>query len=57
MKDPSKRPTAEKLLKLPFFKQARGQDYVCQLVFNKLPPLGERVANLKVTGVRKSGYR
>ncbi|XP_065032153.1 uncharacterized protein LOC135658117, partial [Musa acuminata AAA Group] len=27
-KDPSKRPTAHKLLKQPFFKQARSQDYI-----------------------------
>lgn len=48
VKDPSKRPSAEKLLRHSFFKHARSFDYIARHVLEGLPPLGERVKNLKV---------
>eukprot|EP00245_Coleochaete_scutata_P014635 TRINITY_DN6306_c0_g1_i1.p1 TRINITY_DN6306_c0_g1~~TRINITY_DN6306_c0_g1_i1.p1 ORF type:complete len:330 (+),score=81.82 TRINITY_DN6306_c0_g1_i1:83-1072(+) len=41
-KDPSERPTAERLLKHPFFKHhARGPEYLVRNVLSRLPPLGD----------------
>lgn len=48
VKDPSKRPTAEQLLRHPFFKHARSSEYIYQHVLDGLPPLHERAKNLKV---------
>lgn len=48
VKDPKKRPTSEKLLKHPFFKQARAPDYMAKAILNGLPPLGERYRTIKV---------
>ncbi|CAK9196153.1 unnamed protein product [Sphagnum troendelagicum] len=48
VKDPAKRPTAEKLSRHSFFKQARSADYIARHVLEGLPPLGERVKNLKI---------
>ncbi|CAN7068140.1 unnamed protein product [Brassica rapa subsp. trilocularis] len=47
VKDPKKRPTSEKLLKHPFFKQARPPDYLAKTILNGLPPLGERYRAIK----------
>ncbi|CAI5483236.1 unnamed protein product [Closterium sp. Yama58-4] len=47
VKEPSKRPTAEKLMKHAFFKQARDADYVYHHLLHGLPTLGERVQMLK----------
>ncbi|CAF2347071.1 unnamed protein product [Brassica rapa subsp. narinosa] len=47
VKDPKKRPTSEKLLKHPFFKQARPPDYLAKTILNGLPPLGERYRTIK----------
>ncbi|CAN7037768.1 unnamed protein product [Brassica rapa subsp. trilocularis] len=47
VKDPKKRPTSEKLLKHPFFKQARAPDYMAKAIVNGLPPLGERYRTIK----------
>ncbi|KAK0547590.1 hypothetical protein OC846_004784 [Tilletia horrida] len=41
-KDPSKRPTAEKLLQHAFFKQARGPKFLVNAILAGLPPLSER---------------
>jgi serine/threonine-protein kinase OSR1/STK39 len=49
VKDPAKRPTAEKLSRHSFFRQARSADYIARHVLEGLPPLGERVKNLKVS--------
>ena len=49
VKEPSKRPTAEKLLRHSFFKHARTPDYICKHVLDGLPPLGVRIKNLKVS--------
>jgi serine/threonine-protein kinase OSR1/STK39 len=49
VKDPAKRPTAEKLLRHSFFKHARTPDYIARHVLDGLPPLWERVKALKVT--------
>lgn len=47
VKDPKKRPTSEKLLKHPFFKHARSNDYLVRTVLYGLAPLGERFRILK----------
>uniref|UniRef100_A0A3Q7HTC2 Protein kinase domain-containing protein n=1 Tax=Solanum lycopersicum TaxID=4081 RepID=A0A3Q7HTC2_SOLLC len=47
VKDPSKRPTAKKLLKHPFFKKARSNDYVARTLLEGLPSLGDRMQELK----------
>lgn len=47
VKDPSKRPSAEKLLKHSFFKHAKPADFVARAILVGLPPLGERVSALK----------
>lgn len=47
VKDPKKRPSSEKLLKHPFFKQARGNDYLARTILDGLPPLGDRFRMLK----------
>ncbi|PON98954.1 Serine/threonine protein kinase [Trema orientale] len=47
IKDPKRRPTAEKLLKHRFFKQARSREYVVQTILDGLPPLGDRFKMLK----------
>ncbi|KAF3432507.1 hypothetical protein FNV43_RR27247 [Rhamnella rubrinervis] len=47
VKDPSKRPTAKKLLKHSFFKQARSNDYILRTLLEGLPALGERIKALK----------
>ncbi|BBN19460.1 serine/threonine-protein kinase OSR1/STK39 [Marchantia polymorpha subsp. ruderalis] len=47
VKDPAKRPSAEKLLKHSFFKHAKTFEYIARHVLDGLPPLGERVKNLK----------
>ncbi|XP_042427134.1 serine/threonine-protein kinase BLUS1-like isoform X2 [Zingiber officinale] len=47
VKDPKRRPTSEKLLKHPFFKHARTNEYSIQTILEGLPPLGERFKALK----------
>lgn len=47
VKNPSKRPSAHKLLKQPFFKQARSHDYICRKLLEGLPTLGDRHQALK----------
>ncbi|KAK8954395.1 Mitogen-activated protein kinase kinase kinase ANP1 [Platanthera zijinensis] len=47
VKDPSKRPTAQKLLKHTFFKQARSQDYIARKLLEGLAALGDRYQALK----------
>ncbi|XP_020523620.1 STE20/SPS1-related proline-alanine-rich protein kinase [Amborella trichopoda] len=46
-KDPSKRPSAEKLLKHAFFKQARSNDYMARTILDGMPSLGDRIRHLK----------
>ncbi|KAI9315501.1 kinase-like domain-containing protein, partial [Dichotomocladium elegans] len=41
-KDLSKRPSAEKLLQHPFFKQAKRHDYLVRTLLHNLPPLEQR---------------
>lgn len=48
VKDPSKRPSAKKLLKHPFFKQARSQEFLNRKILEGLPTLGDRYQALKV---------
>ncbi|PSS07586.1 Serine/threonine-protein kinase, partial [Actinidia chinensis var. chinensis] len=47
VKDPSKRPSAKKLLKHSFFKQARSNDYIARTLLEGLPALGDRLKALK----------
>ncbi|KAL6559713.1 hypothetical protein OROGR_004830 [Orobanche gracilis] len=47
VKDPSKRPTAKRLLKHSFFKQARSNDYISRILLEGLPALGDRLQALK----------
>ncbi|KAL8099111.1 hypothetical protein AgCh_031697 [Apium graveolens] len=47
VKDPTKRPSANKLLKHTFFKQARSQDYIARKLLEGLPALGDRMQALK----------
>ncbi|ONK81931.1 uncharacterized protein A4U43_C01F34390 [Asparagus officinalis] len=47
VKDPTKRPSAQKLLKEPFFKQARSHDYISRKILEGLPTLGDRHQALK----------
>ncbi|KAI8801129.1 kinase-like domain-containing protein [Cladochytrium replicatum] len=44
-KDPSKRPTAEKLLQHPFFKQAKKNQYLVQVLLKGLPSITSRPHN------------
>ncbi|KAI7987952.1 Serine/threonine-protein kinase fray2 [Camellia lanceoleosa] len=48
VKDPSKWPSTNKLLKHSFFKQARSNDYILQTLLEGLPALGDRLKALKV---------
>lgn len=41
-KDPTKRPSAEKLLLHPFFKQAKKRDYLVKSILQYVPPLDQR---------------
>ncbi|KAF4396842.1 hypothetical protein F8388_004810 [Cannabis sativa] len=47
IKDPSRRPSAKKLLKHSFFKQARSNDYIQRKLLEGLPVLGDRIKELK----------
>ncbi|GLT46220.1 hypothetical protein SLA2020_199930 [Shorea laevis] len=47
VKDPSKRPSAKKLLKHSFFKQGRSNDYIARILLEGLPVLGDRIKALK----------
>ncbi|KAL0342234.1 UNVERIFIED_CONTAM: Serine/threonine-protein kinase fray2 [Sesamum calycinum] len=47
VKDPLKRPSARKLLKHSFFKQARSNDYIARTLLEGLPALGDRLQALK----------
>uniref|UniRef100_A0A1J3K5Q4 Serine/threonine-protein kinase fray2 n=3 Tax=Noccaea caerulescens TaxID=107243 RepID=A0A1J3K5Q4_NOCCA len=47
VKDPTKRPSAKKLLKHSFFKQARSSDYIARKLLDGLPDLVNRVQAIK----------
>ncbi|KAJ0539870.1 putative protein kinase STE-STE20-Fray family [Helianthus annuus] len=47
VKDPSKRPSATKLLKHYFFKQARTNDYIARKLLEGLPTIGDRIQTMK----------
>ncbi|KAL9224318.1 hypothetical protein vseg_000364 [Gypsophila vaccaria] len=47
VKDPLKRPSSRKLIKHPFFKQARSNDYIVRTLLDGLPSLGDRIKALK----------
>eukprot|EP00249_Psilotum_nudum_P024736 c29280_g1_i1 orf=847-2979(+) len=48
VKDPAKRPTAEKLLRHSFFKHARSNEYIARTILDGLPPLGQRLRDLEL---------
>ncbi|GAA0155280.1 non-receptor serine/threonine protein kinase [Lithospermum erythrorhizon] len=48
VKDPSRRPSAQKLLKHSFFKQARSNDYIARMLLDGLPALGDRLQAIKL---------
>ena len=48
VKDQTKRPTAEKLLKHSFFKNAKPPELIVKKLFVDLPPLWKRVKDLQV---------
>lgn len=48
VKDQTKRPTAEKLLKHSFFKSAKPPELSVKKLFADLPPLWKRVKDLQV---------
>lgn len=48
VKDQTKRPTAEKLLKHSFFKNAKAPELTAKSILTDLPPLWERVKALQV---------
>lgn len=47
VKDPSKRPSAKKLLKHTFFKQAKSNEFIARKLLEGLPALGDRLQALK----------
>ncbi|KAL9966917.1 hypothetical protein ACROYT_G025058 [Oculina patagonica] len=47
MKEPSQRPDASELLKLPFFKKARENDFLVEMLVPLMPSLGERSQKVK----------
>ncbi|KAK9935492.1 hypothetical protein M0R45_022594 [Rubus argutus] len=47
VKDPKKRPTAEKLVKHRFFKHARSKEFIVRTILDGLCPLGDRFRMLK----------
>ncbi|KAI8969129.1 kinase-like domain-containing protein [Mycotypha africana] len=42
VKDPTKRPTADKLILHPFFKQAKRKEHLLKTILSDLPPLEQR---------------
>jgi hypothetical protein len=48
VKDQTKRPTAEKLLKHSFFKNAKAPELTIKSILTDLPPLWDRVKALQV---------
>jgi hypothetical protein len=48
VKDQTKRPTAEKLLKHSFFKNAKPPELTIKSILSGLPPLWDRVKALQV---------
>uniref|UniRef100_K3YZN3 Protein kinase domain-containing protein n=1 Tax=Setaria italica TaxID=4555 RepID=K3YZN3_SETIT len=47
IKDPTKRPSAKKLLKHPFFRKAKAEHNAVKCILNKLPSLAERMQTIK----------
>jgi len=47
VKDPTKRPTSEKLLQHPFFKQAKKKSYLVSSILHNVPPLTQIVTHIK----------
>ncbi|KAJ9559499.1 hypothetical protein OSB04_004659 [Centaurea solstitialis] len=47
VKDPSKRPSAKKLLKHSFFRQAKSNEFIARKLLEGLPALGDRLQALK----------
>ncbi|KAJ3003394.1 hypothetical protein HKX48_001780 [Thoreauomyces humboldtii] len=57
VKDPSKRPNAEKLLAHPFFKlAAKKQSYLVLALLQQLPPITQRAHNKRGSRAEKEGH-
>ncbi|KAJ3028062.1 hypothetical protein HDV00_010684 [Rhizophlyctis rosea] len=57
VKDPSKRPTAEKLLSHSFFKQSvKRKQHLVQFILFNLPPITQRQHNKRQQGVRQEQH-
>jgi serine/threonine-protein kinase OSR1/STK39 len=54
IKDPTKRPSAKKLLKHPFFRKAKAEHNAVKCILNKLPSLAERMQTIKVHAIKFS---
>eukprot|EP01018_Ginkgo_biloba_P017598 Gb_32036 [translate_table: standard] len=54
VKDPTKRPSAKKLLKHSFFKNAQSNEFVAHSIFDGLPPLADR---LRASKLREGSMR
>ncbi|KAK4397991.1 Serine/threonine-protein kinase fray2 [Sesamum angolense] len=57
VKDQTKRPTAEKLLKHPFFKNAKPPELSVKKLFADLPPLWKRVKDLQVKDAAQLAFK
>lgn len=50
--DPTKRPTADDLLQMPFFSLAQPPEYLKDVLISKIPTLEERYATIQAKGIQ-----
>ncbi|CAO1638343.1 unnamed protein product [Sympodiomycopsis kandeliae] len=56
-KDPEKRPSAERLLKHAFFKNAKPPRYLVNAILSDLPPLADRQAKQRAMSIASTRYQ